>query len=530
MFQTPNTQTSISSHGTLTSLLGVCRIARLRYLGLGFVWAWVYCSFETTVLYQGGRGIGIFSDSSWLFSCATVTLCLVVFGVVLQMRRPSKDSLLAAFSSFALSLGTVLSVASNVLGFGTFADAAAGLLTGSGSAGLVVLWCAFLSQLRLEEAEVSLCLSSVITVACSLVINFFQGMAGLVAVASLPLISGAFFVLSRVAVDPEAGGGESAQGKKCEVCKGIHPDGESGSGWLPFYSSGTSLSNFLRSIVIIAVIYFSFGFMDSFAQPGTAQVLGLDVPTFIGSALGVVVLVLFVSYSQHLDFGELFRWVIPLVIVDLALASWDSAFCSAASSALSTMVDTLIQAMALMCLIMLAKRNELGIYFGAGLCQGIIQLGVLAGNLAGLLSMPILVADDVSGIVAALALICLVAVAGVLQPYGVDYAQPVDVASSEAIVGAGFALPRSRGAVEAESDRTAQPLSLEDRVASLAVEYRLSVRETEVLGFLAQGRSQPYIREQLVLSKNTVATHVKHIYAKLGVHSRQELLDMVERL
>lgn len=63
----------------------------------------------------------------------------------------------------------------------------------------------------------------------------------------------------------------------------------------------------------------------------------------------------------------------------------------------------------------------------------------------------------------------------------------------------------------------------------LAVQGGLSARETEILQYLARGRSQPYIRDELVLSKNTVATHVKHIYQKLEVHSRQELLDLVER-
>jgi len=31
-----------------------------------------------------------------------------------------------------------------------------------------------------------------------------------------------------------------------------------------------------------------------------------------------------------------------------------------------------------------------------------------------------------------------------------------------------------------------------------------------------------------VLSRNTVKTHVQNIYAKLGVHSQQELIDLVE--
>ena len=48
-----------------------------------------------------------------------------------------------------------------------------------------------------------------------------------------------------------------------------------------------------------------------------------------------------------------------------------------------------------------------------------------------------------------------------------------------------------------------------------------------MFGLLARGRSVPYIRDELVISKETAATHAKHVYAKLGVHSRQELIDLV---
>ena len=64
------------------------------------------------------------------------------------------------------------------------------------------------------------------------------------------------------------------------------------------------------------------------------------------------------------------------------------------------------------------------------------------------------------------------------------------------------------------------------RVAQVARSHDLTPRETEVLDLLAQGRSVPYIRDALVISRNTASTHVKHVYAKLGVHSRQELLDI----
>ncbi len=63
---------------------------------------------------------------------------------------------------------------------------------------------------------------------------------------------------------------------------------------------------------------------------------------------------------------------------------------------------------------------------------------------------------------------------------------------------------------------------------AVAQRFGLSARETEIFLLLAQGRSRPYIRDSLYLSKNTVATHIRHIYEKLGVHSQQELIDLVE--
>ncbi len=44
---------------------------------------------------------------------------------------------------------------------------------------------------------------------------------------------------------------------------------------------------------------------------------------------------------------------------------------------------------------------------------------------------------------------------------------------------------------------------------------------------LAQGRSRAYISEELVVSEGTVKTHISHIYAKLGVHGRQEMFDLL---
>ena len=68
--------------------------------------------------------------------------------------------------------------------------------------------------------------------------------------------------------------------------------------------------------------------------------------------------------------------------------------------------------------------------------------------------------------------------------------------------------------------------ALEARCEELGRAHGLSKREVEILQYLCKGRSRPYIAETLYLSENTVRTHSKSIYVKLGVHNRQELLDL----
>ncbi|MEO7123238.1 MAG: response regulator transcription factor [Lacisediminihabitans sp.] len=48
----------------------------------------------------------------------------------------------------------------------------------------------------------------------------------------------------------------------------------------------------------------------------------------------------------------------------------------------------------------------------------------------------------------------------------------------------------------------------------------LSPRETEVLGLVAQGQSNPVIAKSLFLSEATVKTHLLHVFEKLGVNDR----------
>ncbi len=86
--------------------------------------------------------------------------------------------------------------------------------------------------------------------------------------------------------------------------------------------------------------------------------------------------------------------------------------------------------------------------------------------------------------------------------------------------------PRRGHLREADSSQVIDRLS--KQCLRVADEFGLSSRETEVMELLGRGRTGPAIAEELFISENTVRTHIKRIYAKVGVSKKQELLAVLE--
>ena len=73
-----------------------------------------------------------------------------------------------------------------------------------------------------------------------------------------------------------------------------------------------------------------------------------------------------------------------------------------------------------------------------------------------------------------------------------------------------------------------QILPYETIVERVRTDYGLSPREHDVALLLGRGRNRQFVADELGISLETAKTHATNVYRKLGVHSQQELLDVIE--
>lgn len=67
--------------------------------------------------------------------------------------------------------------------------------------------------------------------------------------------------------------------------------------------------------------------------------------------------------------------------------------------------------------------------------------------------------------------------------------------------------------------------TLQEAVRRMGEQFLLSSREVDVLALYAAGYTQKKVAEELFITPATAHTHIKRIYGKCGMHSRQEILE-----
>lgn len=380
-------------------------------------------------------------------------------------------------------------------------------MTGVGYAFLSLLWARALMALDVEELEVVIPLSSLVIVPCVVVYPLLEGVVGVTATALLPLLSGVLLLLCM------------REGDKRGGVEGMVPDIQDSempnvlNDLLPrdtllsrrFGIAGSWGAYLIRVAVVLAVLYLAVGWQAALAdiRDDVHALVDLDISMLLSSLASVALGVAIVFFSKRVRFAGLFRWAVPCVIIALVLHEAPGLWAGFVSNAIRDTLDSLIQVLVYLFAITLAKQGKAPVALGVGLLNGAVQLGVLFGNLAG--SACAVPGKMGFATVFGSALICLVAFAGIVAPQR----EPVEAQSV------------------AETGSGAFERSLMMGCKLLQEKSGLSDRETEIAFLLARGYSRPYIREKLFISKNTVATHIRHIYGKLGIHSKEELIDLV---
>lgn len=283
------------------------------------------------------------------------------------------------------------------------------------------------------------------------------------------------------------------------------------SGEAPADFSVTQPSTFLplasQLFVCLFLFRVAFGYSLRFGEVG-----GVPVSDFLG-IVPVAAVALYVLLSRRAFPADLLAQVsVLLVVAGFLVVSSGGAYAAAGSVTLLAAGNALFDMVAWLVLIAVAGRNPRAAAATFAWGRGVSGLGSIAGASLGVWSNDLFGAESPS--------VALVTGALILVFVGYALIGLKRFSFAETIAGV---TPVAEAAARSPEQEFAA------RCQAIAERYGLSPREREVFMMLARGRDRAYIQEQLVVSRNTVKAHVKHVYAKLDIHTHQDLIDLVER-
>lgn len=231
---------------------------------------------------------------------------------------------------------------------------------------------------------------------------------------------------------------------------------------------------------------------------------------FVGAFLLLVLLIAGRRTSLH----AIFRMLLPLMMIGLAVLPFFDSRIFLVNCAISTCYGV-AEVVTILMLCDIAHRfrqsalalnafARLGI--GTAFAVGVVMDGALASAGA-----------PVGGAQVAATLVAIIAsMVWLVGNYDLKNTQPLIVGG----LGAPSA-PESDSVEAADADLIEE--FIRTRCAELSSEYHLTPRESEILSLLGFGLTAGLIEKELMLSASTVKTHIRHIYSKMGIHSRDEL-------
>lgn len=431
----------------------------------------------------------------------TATLVGILFAWLAARRSGNFafDKRVVIASALAYLIGFALFVATLAFpNFGSpFTAVGAGLLLGASTVELCIAWGAYLAMYNLRQALLALAMMVGMGSVIELLLSTTAIQVGLVVFAVLALVGVAFPCVQAV------------QGNM--VFPDIHIEPAS----KPAKQQGSFRLSVLRMTQVIGVPFV--GLLVFAFIMGVRKFMIFDViyvETFGGIIGAIMVSPLFFVRSSRPLLPLIYQVLVPLFALVLIVCNsfsegsvplWFAAW-------LSYVFYGVVSVLALAGLCGMTHAREFSATLIYGLTVGCFSAISLLGIVCG--STP-LFQDASSGPILLVVSTCY---------FAFLIAVPLVSAWKRQGIETDDLKPYEAGV---EQDGDAVGVSIAKRCDDMAVSHGLSPRETEILGYLGRGHGVVFIAKTLVISESTVRTHVKSIYKKLGVNSREELLGRV---
>lgn len=281
-----------------------------------------------------------------------------------------------------------------------------------------------------------------------------------------------------------------------------------------------------RTFCVIACMYFAIGGIRVYVEHVTGDLM--MSPVWLG--VGIVVLALayagvFCAAAKKpvASLGALYKITLPLVAAAYAVlltVGQDHPEILGFIAQIACLVTECL------CWVLIVDRARRGVsaLLVIGVGRFVVQLGMSLGELAGFVGMGNM--SLFGTLVIFLLVLSFVFLFSERETSLGAKGQADEAAGLEpgAAVGSGSeGLPPDAAAAE-----TSQPVVPAGPL--YPPEWNLTEREDEILGLWVTSHGLRSIGETLGLSESTVKTHVRHIYEKCGVHSRAELIALLDRV
>lgn len=459
--------------------------------------AWRYISFAcfaaTTPLFapntsyfrdagdSGHMGSYIFP----MFVCAIIAAAVVA---VLSKRRRTIE--LAAPARVAVAMTYALAAASYPLVVPLVATSEVptsllGAVCGCSSIGVCLMWSRAFTRFSYQRAIVLCCFACLVNCPIDIALTFMPGIGKIVSFILLTLF-GAFGSVT-IRTETHIDDGKLEEKEDDEDLSKLDAD--------------HMLRSFIYAMRMPGVALVLYVFMMSLYRMNIA---GIDSEYLGGAIASLLILPLSRVKTTRPLASLIYRVIVPSIagaIVILASISDESA-----RSICFVCIYVFFSALAILAfaqVVAIINARE----FSRTFIVGVIAAIGCTVSLVGLALVHLLGAQNADN-TSYIFLLTSLYVAGLLVFLGID---------SWKNVGASSETPNEP---DTESDEYDIPSS---------VSSKLTKRENEILTYWGRGHNIVFISEKLFISESTVRTHVKHIYQKLDVHSREELFALLDK-